>query len=91
LLDDPVVTILGQVSQYWTPNTTRAPLPQQQSKVETPLTAVSATATSGTAALAIDGYNDSIKGVNNTLHAFQASFTQLPSEKARASVAWTRD
>jgi alpha-L-fucosidase len=69
LLEDPVVTTLGQVPQYWTPNTARAPLPQQQPKIETPLTAVSATATSGDASLAIDGYNDSIKGVNNTLHS----------------------
>jgi alpha-L-fucosidase len=71
LLDDPVVTALGQVPQYWTPNTARAPLPQQLPKIETPLTAVSATATSGDASLAIDGYNDSIKGVNNTMHSNQ--------------------
>jgi alpha-L-fucosidase len=54
LLEDPVVT---------------APLPQQLPKIETPLTPVSATATSGDASLAIDGYNDSIKGVNNTMHS----------------------
>jgi hypothetical protein len=69
LLEAPVVTALGQVPQYWTPNAARAPLPQQLPKVETPLTPVSATATSGDAALAIDGYNDSIKGVNNTMHS----------------------
>jgi alpha-L-fucosidase len=69
LLEDPVVTALGQVPQYWTPNTARAPLPQQLPKIEVPLTPVSATATSGSAALAIDGYNDSIKGVNNTMHS----------------------
>ena len=69
LLEDPVVTALGQVSQYWTPNASRAPLPQQLPKIEVPLTPVSATATSGDAALAIDGYNDSIKGVNNTMHS----------------------
>jgi len=69
LLEDPVVTTLGQVPQYWTPNTARAPLPQQLPKIETPLTAASATATSGDASLAIDGYNDSIKGVNNTMHS----------------------
>jgi alpha-L-fucosidase len=69
LLEDPVVTALGQVPQYWTPNASRAPLPQQLPKIETPLTAVSATATSGDASLAIDGYNDSIKGVNNTMHS----------------------
>ena len=69
LLEAPVVTALGQVPQYWTPNTSRAPLPEQPAKIETPLTPVSATATSGYAGLAIDGYNDSPKGVNNTLHS----------------------
>ena len=69
LLEDPVVTALGQVPQYWTPDTSRAPLPEQPAKIETPLTAVSATATSGNAALAVDGYNDSPKGVNNTMHS----------------------
>jgi alpha-L-fucosidase len=69
VLETPVVTALGQVPQYWTPNTARAPLPQQLPKIEVPLTPVSATATSGSAALAIDGYNDSIKGVNNTMHS----------------------
>ena len=71
LLEDPVVTALGQVPQYWTPNASRASLPEQLPKIETPLTPVSATATSGNAALAIDGYNDSIKGVNNTMHSNQ--------------------
>jgi len=69
LLEAPVVTALSQVPQYWTPDASRAPLPQQLPKIETPLTPVSATATSGTASLAIDGYNDSIKGVNNTMHS----------------------
>jgi alpha-L-fucosidase len=69
LLETPVVTALGQVPQYWTPNAARAPLPQQLPKIEVPLTPVSATATSGSAGLAIDGYNDSIKGVNNTMHS----------------------
>ena len=68
LLEDPVVTALGQVPQSWTPDTSRAPLPAQPAKIETPLTPISATATSGSAGLAIDGYNDSPKGVNNTLH-----------------------
>ena len=68
LLEDPVVSALAQVPQYWTPNASRAPLPEQQPKIETPLTPVSAAATSGNAALAIDGYNDSTKGVNNTMH-----------------------
>jgi MYXO-CTERM domain-containing protein len=55
--------------QYWTPDTSRVPLPEQPAKIETPLTPVSATATSGSAGLAIDGYNDSPKGVNNTQHS----------------------
>jgi MYXO-CTERM domain-containing protein len=69
LLEDPVVTALGQVPQYWTPDASRAPLPEQPAKIETPLTPVSAAATSGSAGLAIDGYNDSPKGVNNTQHS----------------------
>jgi alpha-L-fucosidase len=69
VLEDPVVTALGQVPQYWTPDTSRAPLPEQPAKIETPLTPVSAAATSGSAGLAIDGYNDSPKGVNNTMHS----------------------
>ena len=69
VLEDPVVTALGQVPQYWTPDASRAPLPEQPAKIETPLTPVSATATSGSAGLAIDGYNDSPKGVNNTQHS----------------------
>jgi alpha-L-fucosidase len=69
LLETPVVTALGQVPQYWTPDLSRAPLPQQPVKIETPLTPVAATATSGSAGLAIDGYNDSPKGVNNTMHS----------------------
>ena len=69
VFEAPVVTALGQVPQYWTPDTSRAPLPEQPAKIETPLTPVSATATSGSAGLAIDGYNDSPKGVNNTQHS----------------------
>ena len=68
MLDSAIVNVLGQVPKSWTPNTSRAPLPDQQPKIEVPLTAVSATGTSGNAALAIDGYNDSTGGVNNTLH-----------------------
>ena len=68
LLDSGIVTVLGQVPQYWTPNASRAALPAPMPRVEVPLTAVSATATSGNAALAVDGYNDSTKGVNNTMH-----------------------
>ena len=62
MLDSSVVTTLGQVPQYWTPSASRAPLPAQLPKIDIPLTAVSATATSGNAALAVDGLNDSSKG-----------------------------
>ena len=67
-LDSAIVTILGQVPSSWTPNVSRAALPAQPQKIEIPITAVSATATSGSPALAIDGYNDGPAGINNTLH-----------------------
>jgi alpha-L-fucosidase len=67
-LDSAIVTILGQVPSSWTPNASRAALPAQPQKIEIPITAVSATATSGSAAPAIDGYNDGPAGINNTLH-----------------------
>jgi len=67
-LDSAIVTILGQVPSSWTPNASRAPLPAQPQKIEIPITAVSATATSGSPAPAIDGYNDGPAGINNTLH-----------------------
>ena len=62
VLDAAAVTQLGLVPKYWTPNAARAPLPAQLPKIDIPLTAVSATATSGDAALAVDGLNDSSKG-----------------------------
>jgi alpha-L-fucosidase len=61
-LDADVVTNLSQVPQYWTPNASRPPLPAQLPKIDIPLTAVAATATSGDAGLAVDGLNDSSKG-----------------------------
>jgi len=67
-LDSAIVTILGQVPSSWTPNSSRAALPTQTQKIEIPITAVSATATSGSPTPAIDGYNDGPAGVNNTLH-----------------------
>jgi len=67
-LDSAIVTILGQVPSSWTPNISRTPLPAQPQKIEIPITAVSATATSGSPAPAIDGYNDGPAGINNTLH-----------------------
>jgi alpha-L-fucosidase len=62
MLDPGVVTTLREVPNYWTPNASRALLPAQLPKIETPLTATTATATSGDAALAVDGYNDSSTG-----------------------------
>jgi alpha-L-fucosidase len=67
-LDSAIVTILGQVPSSWTPDASRASLPAQPQKIEIPITAISATATSGTPAPAIDGYNDGPAGINNTLH-----------------------
>lgn len=69
MLDSGVVTVLGQIPTLWKPNTSRAPLPTQPPRILTPHTAVSATATSGSAGLAIDGYNDWSGGVNNTMHS----------------------
>ena len=68
MLDAPIVTTLGQIPALWKPNAARAELPLQTPKIEVPVTPVSATASSGNAALAVDGYNDGPAGVNNTLH-----------------------
>jgi len=57
-LDASIVTLLGQVGSTWTPNASRAPLPVQIPLNEHPYMATAATATSGTAANAIDGVND---------------------------------
>jgi alpha-L-fucosidase len=69
LLDAPVVAILGQVPNAWTPNASRPPLPAQPPRILSPYTPVHATATSGDAAVAIDGYNDWAGGGNGTLHS----------------------
>jgi len=58
LLDASIVTILGQVGTAWTPNASRPPLPAQLPLNEHPYMPTAATATSGTAANAIDGVND---------------------------------
>jgi alpha-L-fucosidase len=57
-LDAAIVTRLGEVGAMWSPNTSRPTLPAQGAQIEYPYTAASATATSGTAASAIDGIND---------------------------------
>ncbi|UCE08538.1 MAG: alpha-L-fucosidase, partial [bacterium] len=57
-LDDNIVNRLKDVGLVWNPNMSRPPLPPQGSQNERPITPVSATATSGNAAYAIDGLND---------------------------------
>ncbi len=57
-LDSAIVSVLSQVGSTWSPNTARAPLPAQEPQNEHPYTPVTASATSGNAALAIDGRND---------------------------------
>ena len=58
LLDAAIVTRLGEVGAAWSKNASRAPLPAQGPQIEYPYTPTAATATSGTAANAIDGIND---------------------------------
>ncbi len=64
LLDASIVTRLGEVGAAWSPNGARPPLPTQGPALEFPYTPVAASATSGNAANAIDGINDTAK---NTL------------------------
>ncbi|MDU0202877.1 NPCBM/NEW2 domain-containing protein [Paenibacillus sp. MAH-36] len=59
-LDDNVVNRLAEIGQAWSPNASRPPLPGQPIVMEHPITANSATATSGTASNAIDGFMDYI-------------------------------
>jgi alpha-L-fucosidase len=58
LMDAAIVTRLAEVGAMWSPNASRAPLPAQGPQNEWPYTPTGATATSGTAANAIDGVND---------------------------------
>jgi alpha-L-fucosidase len=58
LLDPAVVKLLADIGSAWTPNLSRPPLPAQGPQNEHPHTPVSATASSGNAADAIDGKND---------------------------------
>ena len=58
LLDAAIVTRLGEVGAAWSPNASRPPLPAQGAADRIPVHAGGATATSGTAANAIDGIND---------------------------------
>lgn len=58
LLDSNIVNRLKEIGEVWEPDTTREPLPEQQPQVVYPITPVAASATSGNADLAIDGFND---------------------------------
>jgi alpha-L-fucosidase len=58
LLDDAIVSLLGNVGKAWAPDTTRAPLPAQPPQIDVAYDPVSATATSGTAGNAVDGKDD---------------------------------
>jgi alpha-L-fucosidase len=72
LLDAAMVSRLGEVGAAWSPNASRAPLPAQTRIIEHPYTPVGATATSGTAANAIDGVNDTM------VHTFWQTSGALP-------------
>jgi alpha-L-fucosidase len=58
LLDQSVVDTLGKVGVRWRPDRSRPPLPTQPDVLRHPVTPVAVTATSGTAAAAIDGHSD---------------------------------
>lgn len=73
-MDNNVVNRLAEIGQAWTPNQSRPPLPQQPIVMEHPITANSATATSGNASNAIDGlmdyvgtYSESVWQTNTSL------------------------
>jgi alpha-L-fucosidase len=72
LLDASIVARLAEVGAAWSPNVSRAPLPTQTRSIEHPYTPVSASATSGTAANAIDGVNDT------TVHTLWQTSGPLP-------------
>jgi alpha-L-fucosidase len=58
LLDDGIVALLGQVGAAWSPDLNRPPLPAQPPQIDVAYDPVGATATSGTAAYAVDGKDD---------------------------------
>src|SRR5262252_6051619 len=67
LLDAAIVSRLQEIGAAWSPNASRAALPAQGPQIEYPYTPASATATSGTAANAIDGINDNYTSRPNTI------------------------
>lgn len=58
LLDENIVNRLHEVGEAWEPDILRPPLPKQQPQIVFPVTPICATADSGNANLAIDGFND---------------------------------
>lgn len=58
LLDDTVVAALRETGRRWRPDRSRPPLPAQPDVLRHPVTAASATATSGDPAGAVDGHSD---------------------------------
>lgn len=76
-IDPNIVNRLAEAGKAWTPNLARAPLPAQPTPLEHPVTPVAATATSGTAANAIDGMSDWVSGAAvETLWQSAASLPQ---------------
>jgi alpha-L-fucosidase len=67
LLDAAIVSRLAEVGAAWSKNAARPMLPAQGVQIEYPYTPTTATATSGTAANAIDGINDNYASRPNTI------------------------
>ncbi|MBN1307661.1 MAG: alpha-L-fucosidase [Chitinispirillaceae bacterium] len=57
-MNTDIVNRLSEVGASWSPNASRAPLPAQPANIDYPITPSTATASSGTAANAIDGFAD---------------------------------
>lgn len=86
LLDAAIVTRLQEVGAAWSPDMNRPPLPAQPALIEHPYTPVSASSTSGVAANAIDGLNDSnVRTMWQTSGALPQSVT-LDLGETRADV-----
>lgn len=76
LLDDAIVNRLKEVGAAWSPDESRPQLPAQSPLIEHPYTPVTAKATSGVAANAIDGLNDTqVHTAWETSGAFPQSLT----------------
>ena len=58
MLDDAIVTRLGEVGNAWSPDPNRPPLPKQPPQIDVAYDPVAAVATSGYATSAIDGQDD---------------------------------